>query len=232
MQTDSLLNQQGVRGTDLAPMRDRPWTHEALVDARRPSFDVVTIRLHWATAVLVLAMFASAWLHALAELWQSDLAPLLLQSHRSFGVTIWIVAVLRLAWRLTSASLPPFPTQMTRRHRATIKLSEYALYALLLGQPATGLLITLLGGRPFALFWWPVSPLLPRNEALQAAFHLSHEIGAWALAALSVSHAAAALFHHFVLRDDVLECMAPVIQRHVPNRQRVSSFPVRKAFRE
>jgi cytochrome b561 len=117
-----------------------PWTHETPVDARRPSFDSVTIRLHWATAVLVLAMFATACLHALAELWQSDFAPFLLQSHRSFGVTIWTVTMLRLAWRLTSASLPPFPpTQMTRRHRTIIKLSEYALYALLLGQPATRL---------------------------------------------------------------------------------------------
>jgi cytochrome b561 len=52
---------------------------------------------------------------------------------------------------------------------------------------------------------------MPRDEMLRAAFHLSHELGAWALAALAVSHAAAALFHHFVLRDDVLECMAPVI---------------------
>jgi cytochrome b561 len=234
MQTDSLFNQRGARGTGLVLVRNRAWTHEAPVDARRPFFDGVTIRLHWATVVLVLAMFASAWLHALAELWQSDFALVLLQSHRSFGVTLWIVTTLRLAWRLTSASLPPFPTQMTKLHRATVKLSEYGLYALLLGQPATGLLTTLFGGRPFALFGWQFSPLLPRDETLQVAFHLSHEIGAWTLGALAVCHAAAALFHHFVLRDDVLECMAPVIQRQVPNRssQRATSFPVRNAFGE
>jgi superoxide oxidase len=104
---------------------------------------------------------------------------------------------------------------MTKLHRATVKVSEYGLYALLLGQPVTGLLSTLFGGRPFALFLWEFSPLMPRDEMLRAAFHLSHELGAWALAALALSHAAAALFHHFVLRDDVLECMAPVIQRHV-----------------
>jgi cytochrome b561 len=102
---------------------------------------------------------------------------------------------------------------MTKLHRATVKLSEYGLYALLLGQPVTGLLTTVFGGRPFALFLLQFSPLMPRNDMLRAAFHLSHELGAWALAALAVSHAAAALVHHFVLRDDVLECMAPVIQR-------------------
>jgi cytochrome b561 len=164
----------------------------------------------------VLALFGSAWLHALAEARESNFTPVLLQIHRSFGVTIWVITALRLAWRLTNASLPPFPTQMTKLHRATVKLSEYGLYALLLGQPVTGLLTTLFGGRPFALFLWQFYPLIPRDEMLRAAFHLSHELGAWALAALAVSHAAAALFHHFVLRDDVLECMAPVMQRHVP----------------
>ena len=38
-----------------------------------------------------------------------------------------------------------------------------------------------------------------------------HELGAWALASLIAGHAIAALIHHFILRDDVLECMAPVI---------------------
>jgi len=52
---------------------------------------------------------------------------------------------------------------------------------------------------------------MPEHSALQAAFYLAHELGAWALAALVAGHAAVALVHHFVLRDDVLECMAPVI---------------------
>ena len=75
------------------------------------------------------------------------------------------------------------------------------------------------GGRPFALFFWQFSPPIARDEMLRAALHFSHELGAWALAALIVSHAGVALFHHFVLRDDVLERMAPVIHRHVPKRR-------------
>src|SRR5262245_32253052 len=213
------VKQQSARQENLAPSRHHGWTHEAPINARRTSFDGLTIGLHWATVLLVLALFASGWLHGLAEEWQCSVAPVLLQLHRSFGVTVWVVTALRLAWRLTNASMPPFPAQMTKLHRITVKLSEYGLYALLLVQPATGLLTTLFGGRPFALFLWQFSPLMPRDLTLQAAFHLSHELGAWALAALTVSHAAAALFHHYVLRDDVLECMAPVMQRHVPSRR-------------
>jgi len=227
MRADFLLNQQSAREVGLARVRYRTWTNAAQIDARRLSFDGITIGLHWATVALLLVLSGSAWLHAVAEARQSDFALFMLQIHRSFGVTIWIVTALRLAWRLTNASRPPFPTQMTRLHRATVKLSECGLYALLLGQPATGLLTTLLGGRPFALFMWQFSPLMPRDEMLRAAFHLSHELGAWALAALAVSHAAAALFHHFVLRDDVLECMAPVMQRHVPGGSSQSAISFR-----
>jgi cytochrome b561 len=78
-------------------------------------------------------------------------------------------------------------------------------------QPLTGLGATLFNGRPFALFFKGVGPLLSENSPLFGAFHLAHEIGAWGFAALVVGHAAAALVHHFILRDDVLECMAPAL---------------------
>ena len=135
---------------------------------------------------------------------------------------------------LTKARLPPFPTQMTKLHRTAVKLSEYGLYALLLGQPVTGLLTTLFGGRPFALYSWWLPPLMPRDEMLQTALYFSHELGAWALAALAVGHAAVALFHHFVLRDDVLECMAPVIAKARSKQELATDYIVRaqNTFRE
>ena len=102
---------------------------------------------------------------------------------------------------------------MNALHRAAVKSTEYGLYALLLCQPATGLLMTLFAGRPFALLLWRFPPIVPADDTLWTAFHLLHELGAWALAALALGHAGAALLHHFVVRDDVLECMAPVMRR-------------------
>ena len=173
MQTDSLLNQPRAREVDLASLRSGTWTRQAPIKARRPPFDRLTIGLHWGTVLLVLVLFASAWLTR-----QSHFTPILLQIHRSSGVTIWVVTALRLAWRVTKASLPPFPKQISKLHRATAKLTEYGLYALLLGEPATGLLTTLFGGRPFALYLWQFPALMPRDLTLQAAFHFSHELGA------------------------------------------------------
>ena len=82
-------------------------------NGRRPPFDSVTIAFHWATVLIVLAMFATAWLHSQSH--DHAFKAILLQIHRSLGVTIWVATALRLAWRLTNAKLPPFPQQHDRR---------------------------------------------------------------------------------------------------------------------
>jgi len=203
-----------------------PGSNTRPTNARRPSFDSVTIGLHWMTVLLVLAMFASASLRELAH--DDGAKTILLQIHRSLGLTIWIATGFRLAWRLSHAKLPPFPPDLTKLHRAVVYVSESALYALLLAQPATGLATTLLSGRPFALFLWWFPQLGPQDKVLWATFRLAHELGAWALGALAVCHAASALFHHFVLRDDVLQCMAPVITTARRNQEFSAGFIIRE----
>ena len=117
MRTDSFFDQRRAR----SPLRSGTSPRDAPTSAQRPTFDGLTIGLHWATVLFVLAQFASAWLHTLAEVRQSDFTPVLLQIHRSIGVTIWVVTALRLAWRMTGASLPPFPPHVTKLHRAIIQ---------------------------------------------------------------------------------------------------------------
>lgn len=176
----------------------------------RPPFDAVTMWLHWLMLALIAAMFATAWLHAAAA--DGETARALLQAHRSFGVVVWIAAVARLAWRLTCAYLPPFPAHMNRAHRAAATCSEYALYALLLLQPLTGMAQTILRGRAFDLFLIHIGPLAPRDRMLAAVLHDVHAAGAWTMLALIALHASAALVHHFVFRDGVLASMAPLLK--------------------
>ena len=182
-------------------------------ELRRPPFDLLTITLHWATVLLVLAQLGSGLLYGQVE--ERPWATYLLGAHQALGMTIWIVTVLRFLWRLTGAWFPPFPASMTLIQRAAARVSEYALYALLLIQPATGLAQTLLRGRPFELFGWSIPAILPEHLGYARLFHGAHELGARCLIGLVSLHAAAALFHHFVRRDDVLEAMAPVLRRCV-----------------
>ena len=177
----------------------------------RPPFDTLTITFHWTTLLIVLTLFGSGLLYGQVE--EQSWAPPLLQVHRSLGVTIWTLTVLRLLWRVTGARFPEFPASMTPLHQTAARLSEYGLYALLLIQPATGLAQTILRGRPFEVFAWSIPSLVARDLPLVGILHTAHEIGAWCLFALAGLHAAAALVHHFVLRDDVLETMAPAFRR-------------------
>jgi superoxide oxidase len=177
----------------------------------RPSFDILSITLHWSTLLLVLALLGSGLVHGQVE--ERPWATTLLLVHRSIGVTLWALTLFRLAWRWTSARFPDFPASMSPLHRLAVRVSEYGLYALLLLQPATGFAQTVLHGRPFELFAWTLPPVVAVHLGYAQLFRGIHEVGVWCLVVLVSLHAAAAIFHHFVRQDDVLEAMAPVLRK-------------------
>lgn len=173
----------------------------------RGRFDALTRLLHWTTLALVLFQFASGWSFDFAE-GTPYFAPLLLL-HRSSGAAVWAITALRWIWRASFARFPPFPAGLPHLMELAAKTSERALYLLLLCEPLTGLADTLMRGRPFDLLLWSVPALLPRDLAAAELLHLLHIWGAFALAGLAGLHALAALFHHVILKDDVMEAMLP-----------------------
>ncbi len=176
---------------------------------KRTSFDGVTLTFHWATVVLALGLFTTAIWHAQSH--DDVLRVLLLRIHRSLGVTVWMTTVLRLVWRKTNAKLPPFPDDMSRLHRVLVQISEYCLYALLVIQPTVGFSAVLTRGRSFTLLWGHVPPLILHYPTIEAVLFSLHRAGAWALGLLITAHAVNALVHHFIIRDNTLARMAPVL---------------------
>lgn len=177
--------------------------------ARRPPFDTVTIAAHWTTLAAVIALFALAL--SIDRAPDPDTAKALLTSHRSLGAVVWTLTLLRLVWRLTAATLPPWPASVGAPRRLAARLNEYALYGLLFLQPATGLAQSLYRGKAFTLLIWQVPALVPRDKALVHLTAGLHTAGALTLAGLVGLHAAAALFHRFVARDGIFESMAPAL---------------------
>lgn len=171
-------------------------------------FDQISIALHWLTVLLIVGQFTSAWLREAID-HQTSLAAAILATHRTTGVLIWIVGLVRLVWRHNFAYLPPFPDNMSKLQQRIAKANEYGLYALLFVQPITGLGRVLLRGRPFELFIWEVPALLEQNEAIRNLFVEAHEFGAKALLVLIGVHVGAALFHRVILRDGVLQRILP-----------------------
>jgi cytochrome b561 len=171
-------------------------------------FDQTTILLHWLTVLLIAVQFMSAWLRGAVH-HETSLAAAILTIHRTAGMLTWFIGLIRFVWRHRFAYLPPFPESMPKLQQTMAKANEFGLYALLLLQPITGLGGSLFHGQPFELFIWNVPALFASNPEVRAMFVEAHEFGAKALIALIGLHAAAALFHQFVLRDDVLQRMLP-----------------------
>jgi cytochrome b561 len=169
-------------------------------------FDAVTLWLHWITAVLVLVQFGAALSLAHIDPSQVDLV---LSVHRSTGLALWVLVVARLIWRSTYMTAPPLPASTPRLQRLAARSTEYALYVLLLVQPATGLADTLFRAHPFPVFGLSVPVLVGKSKLIYKAAHGLHEAGAWLLAGLIGLHTAAALFHRLVLKDAVLQSMLP-----------------------
>ncbi len=168
-------------------------------------FDQVSMAFHWATVLLIVAQFTTAWWMAQGD----QNAPTLLIVHRSMGTLTLLVVLGRLVWRKACAHLPAFPKSMPVFQQRIAQTNEFGLYVLLLLQPLTGLGDTLFRGHPFVLFGAEVPALLATNKPVFHLLHTVHEYSAWALLTLIGLHAGAAIFHGLILRDGVLERMLP-----------------------
>lgn len=169
--------------------------------------DPMTIALHWVTAFLVLEQFASAHLWDLLEKGTSLRIDLLL-THFAGGILLAVAVVVRIVWRLLKRDeLPPAATGLQRRAATVVHM---LLYCLLLAQVVLGFLFSWSTGRPlpfFNLFSIPV--VVTIDPSLRHTLAELHNDGAWAIIAVVGLHAAAALMHHYVLRDGVLLRMLP-----------------------
>lgn len=160
---------------------------------------------HWIVAALVLAQFALGWM---AASWRLSPAKLnLFVWHKSIGMTVLALVVLRLLWRLANPA-PAAPAGTPAWERAAATVTHALLYFLLIAMPLDGWLINSAAGVPFSIFWMiPLPPLVAPDPALADACKLAHFWMFVLLAALVALHAAAALRHHFVKRNDVLTRM-------------------------
>jgi cytochrome b561 len=147
----------------------------------------------------------------------------LYQLHKSIGITVLMVVVLRLLWRIGHRP-PALPATIPPLERKAAKGTHLVLYGLLFGMPLTGW--ALVSASPlniptvlFGVLPWPHLPVLPTlsdKEPVEAMLKLVHASGAWVLIALLVLHVGAALRHHFFLHDDVLRRMLPGRRRSPP----------------
>ena len=174
--------------------------------ARTDRYTRGAIWFHWGIAALVLVNLAIGLLHESLLDGVKAAMPL----HFSIGITVLVLTLGRIAWRLAHRP-PPFPPAMTAWERIAAQATHIAFYALLLIMPLSGWM--LISGKPtskpFAWFGLFDVPVLPIAKATSGVAHQAHGVLGYVMAALVVVHIAAALRHHFLLQDGVLARMLP-----------------------
>jgi len=163
---------------------------------------------HWAIVALVITQFVLA--QRADNLPRPSLALLsTLALHKSIGITILMLVVLRLVWRWLNP-VPPVPPGTPRWQQLAARVSHAALYALLIAMPLFGWAMS--SARNFPVSWFGLFTLpdfVKPGEDAYRFFHEGHEILSKVLFFLALVHIAAALKHHFIDRDDVLMRMLP-----------------------
>ncbi|MEO1264227.1 MAG: cytochrome b [Pseudomonadota bacterium] len=188
-------------------------------DARQRRYTTVAIALHWVIAFSIIAMLATgSWMvDALQVQATQALAFETYQFHKSLGLTVLVLSVARLAWRLFNPP-PPMPEHMGGAQRFAAHATHVLFYALMIGMPLSGWAMVSASplGLPtivFGWFEWPHIAFLAAAEnkaAIEEQLKLAHLYAGYLMFALIVLHIAAALKHQFIDRDALLSRMSPI----------------------
>lgn len=168
-------------------------------------YGTVARLLHWTVAVLVLAIIPLGI--ALEHLPQGNIQDRAYDTHRSLGVVILVLMIVRLAWRRINGAPEP-AHDIAPWQRMLASGTHHALYLLLIVNPVVGWFATSAYGAPLMFVGIGELPaLMAKNEPVATILFGVHKAMGLLTAALLIAHIGAALFHRFVLKDSVMARM-------------------------
>lgn len=166
------------------------------------------ITLHWLIAGLVLLLIALGWM---AVNW--PLTPLkfkLFIWHKSVGLTVLVLALIRIGWRLGVGRRPEPARSLSAFRRRVASIVHVLFYVILVAMPLSGWIINSAGDFPFRVYYlFNLPAIVSPDPDLQVFAETVHFYLFVMLVVLIVLHVGAALHHHFIVRNDVLRSMLP-----------------------
>lgn len=169
-----------------------------------PSYNAPARALHWIMAAMIVAiLFVGV---AMVSISSSE-RQTLIAVHKSLGVLMLVLGLIRVAWRL--ANPPPKPSRSEPFWRRRVAHATHCIfYLMFFAMPLLGWAMQSAGGYPTSVFGGlQLPPLAPQIGELHAQLRLAHKGGAYALYGLFLLHMSAALFHALILEDGTLKRM-------------------------
>ncbi|MGL5741311.1 MAG: cytochrome b [Legionella sp.] len=166
-------------------------------------FGMVTILLHWVIAFLIIGLLAVG-LYMVSLPWSPNKL-MLYGLHKEYGLLVLFLVIFRIVWRLSNVQ-PDLAIPLLEKIAA--RSMHWAFYVFMFAMPITGWLITSAAGLPASFFGLFTLPnLMAPDENKRVLFEWVHQWLGYALIAAICLHAAAALKHHFINKDDILRRM-------------------------
>lgn len=175
-------------------------------------YTLTAVRLHWLMALMIAGLFGLGLYMTGLKLSPQKLQ--LYSWHKWAGVTVFLLALIRLGWRIGHKP-PADPPGMPRWQVVAAHGAHHLLYLLMIAIPLSGWLMS--SAKGFQTVWFGVLPLpdlLSKDKPLGELLEVVHASLNYALAAIVVAHATAAIKHHFIDRDDVLVRMLPFLDKN------------------
>lgn len=170
-------------------------------------FTLLQRLLHWLMAACIVAMLFIGV--GMVSTVRPKYLPLI-SIHKTVGVTLFILVLIRLALRLYYGA-PPLPADLPRSMKLAAKLSHQALYGLMIMMPLLG--VGMLWAAAYPVVLYPaiqIPALLPQSDRLHTLLWNAHFYLGFAFFVLVLLHLAAALFHALIRRDGVFETISPL----------------------
>ena len=170
-------------------------------------YSSLSIILHWLMLLLLASVYACM---ELREFYPrgSDFREGLKTWHFMLGLSVFVLVLVRISARVVGGT-PPISPQPPKWQNILAKITHFGLYALMIGMPIGGWLILSASGKPIPYFGLELPALVGPNKALAEQIEEIHEtIGTVGYYLIGL-HALAALFHHYVVKDNTLRRMMP-----------------------
>lgn len=132
--------------------------------------------------------------------------------HKAVGIITLALIIFRMIWKFINTS-PALPDSLDAWQKLAAKSSHAVLYILMLAMPLSGWAMSSAAGFPVSIFGWFTMPnIVAPDKELLGFFREAHEIIAYLIILVTLTHVTAALLHHFYYKDNVLTRMLPFVR--------------------
>lgn len=177
------------------------------------SFGSIAKTFHWIIALSIISMLAVGFIMVNME--PSSLRGTLYSLHKSTGVLILLLVILRFTWRAWNP-VPQLPNSLNPWHQRLAKLSPLTLYILMFIMPLSGITLSEAAGYPINVYnQFTLPMLLPKDPSISKIAATIHKYCAFVFIGTLILHIGAAFYHHFILKTNILKRMLPNRRDHI-----------------